>query len=420
MISPLMIRGWTMMGAATLVAGLLMHSRATIAESLTFDAALALAEQEGPSLRADTDEIESAKSAAVSAGRLPDPKLKFGIENFPVSGPPAWTLNEEFMTMGVVGLMQDVPNKAKRHAQAEAAQAGVARAEADRAIEELRVRSETAVAWINRFHLERKGALLDELDRENRLLADIVNARLAAGQALPQETVLPKLEAALLEERRDELARDITTSIAKLRRWIGDAAEQPLAGIPPHFPLQHEQMQRNLMRHPQLAAFGPMSAQAAAEVHEAESMKRPDWSVEVAYGRRDPDFGDMVTLMVNIDLPLFTKYRQDPLIASKLTEVNRVEAQREDMLRELAVELERDLAEHEQLTRAVERQRNTLIPLAREKAELTLTVYGAGSAGFEAVLSARRELIEMRLKLIDLESQLAQHEARLYYAYGEQ
>lgn len=322
--------------------------------------------------------------------------------------------------MARIGVMQEIPNSAKRRAEKELAAAGIARAEAARAVERLRVRRETAVAWLRRYHLERKRALLDELDRENRLLAEGVNARIAAGEAGVPEAVLPRQEAAALEERRDELAAEVTRSIAALRRWLGDAAAAPLAGSPPAFAIEHQPLRHRLQRHPELAEFASLSAEAEAEVHAADAMKTPDWGVELAYGRRDPDFGDLVSLQVSIDLPLFTARRQDPLIAARQAQLNRIDAERETMLREHGEELESQLADHERLQRAVGRQRETVIPLAREKVELTLTAYGAGQSDLDAVLAARRELIESRWRSIELDSELAQLEALLHYAYGEE
>ncbi len=390
-----------------------------VAAPLTFGGALALAESSAPSLRAQDDGIESARSSAVAAGRLPDPRLFAGIENLPVSGPPRWSLDEEPMTMARVGLMQEIPNAAKRRAEKEIAEAGIARAEAARAIERQRVRRETAVAWIRRYHLERKGALLDDFERENRLLEEGVLARIAAGEARAPEAVMPRQEAATLEERRDELAAEVARSIAALRRWLGDAAGAPLGGPPPTFAIEHEPLRHRLQHHPELAEFASMSAEAEAQVHAADAMKAPDWGVELAYGRRDPDFGDMVSLQVSIDLPLFATRRQDPLIAARQAQLGRIDAERETMLREHGEELENQLADHERLQRAVARQQGTVIPLAREKVELTLAAYGAGQSDLDAILAARRELIESRWRAIDLESELAQLEARLHYAYGE-
>jgi cobalt-zinc-cadmium efflux system outer membrane protein len=59
------------------------------------------------------------------------------------------------------------------------------------------------------------------------------------------------------------------------------------------------------------------------------------------------------------------------------------------------------------------------LPLARERAELTLAGYRAGTGELDAVLAARRELIETRLKQIDLQGLQAVAAARLNFAYGD-
>src|SRR3546814_4467380 len=68
------------------------------AQPLTFEDALSRAEA-APSVQARSLDVEARRSAAIAAGRLPDPKLGVGLDNFPVSGPPAFTYAGDSMTM---------------------------------------------------------------------------------------------------------------------------------------------------------------------------------------------------------------------------------------------------------------------------------------------------------------------------------
>ena len=92
--------------------------------------------------------VDAARSAAVAAGRLPDPKLAVGIENLPVTGADQWSPTRDFMTMRKIGVMQEVPNRAKRQAGTDAAEANIARTEAERRVGILTVRRDTALAWL--------------------------------------------------------------------------------------------------------------------------------------------------------------------------------------------------------------------------------------------------------------------------------
>jgi cobalt-zinc-cadmium efflux system outer membrane protein len=389
-----------------------------IAEPLTFDAALELATRSSPDIAVQTASVEAAQSASVAAGRLPDPKLTFGVENLPVTGEERGSLTRDFMTMRKVGLMQDVPNGGKRQSRAAAAAADTERARAERRVSILTVRRDTAVAWLARYYLERRGALFDELERENQLFAQSVQAQFAGGRGMPADLVAPKQEAAEIADRRDELASEIAKSKATLRRWLGPAGDEPLAGDPPALALDTEHLRGHIHEHPELAMFVPMTQMAQAQVHEAEAAKRPDWGVELSYGRRGSAFSDMVSLQFTLDLPLFARTRQDPQIAAKRQELNRVESQRDAMLRDHTEELDAELAEYQMTTRQLARLREAHLPLAQQKVDYQFASYRAGKADLTAVLNARRELIDERLKDIELDSKRAATVAKLYFFYG--
>src|SRR3546814_15075838 len=76
---------------------------------------------------------------------------------------------------------------------------------------------------------------------------------------------------------------------------------------------------------PALRAQDARIAVAEADVRLARADKRPDWKVGVTYGRRDPMYGDMASVGVSIDLPLFAGKRQNPrTAASERSEERRV------------------------------------------------------------------------------------------------
>lgn len=151
------------------------------AASLSLDDALLLAERNAPSLLAQSEKASAARSAAIPAGELPDPKLNLGLQNIPIEGDERWSTQRDNMSMQVVGLMQEMPNGDKRKARVETAQAAIERADAEAGVERLKVRSASAQAWIATYTLQRKLAMFDDFYRENRLLDATVRARLAGG-----------------------------------------------------------------------------------------------------------------------------------------------------------------------------------------------------------------------------------------------
>lgn len=390
-----------------------------LASALTLDQALLLAEREAPSLAAQAANRDAAIQAVIPAGELPDPKLLLGLQNVPIEGDARGSLTRDFMTMQMVGVMQEVPSRDKRRARVEAARAGIDSADALARVERLKVRRETALAWIGRFAIEQKLQLFQSLYEENRLLAKAVQAQIAGGRGMAIDSLAPRQEAALLAEQEDELERNREQARAALRRWLGAAAGEPLSGTWPSWPVDDPHFRHNLQRHPELQIFEPMTDEAEAQVRLAEAEKKSDWSWELAYQKRGDAFGDMLSAQLTFDLPLFAGRRQDPKIAAKRAEMQRLEAEREAVTRERLQELDDDLAEYRRLDRALARSQQTLVPLAEEKVQLAMADYRAGAGELLSLVAARRELIEARLKHIDLQQQRAQTSARLYFAYGD-
>jgi outer membrane protein TolC len=317
------------------------------------------------------------------------------------------------MTMQRIGLMQEVPNRAKREARANGAEARVQRERAMLAVAQLAVQREAALAWLGLHYAQRRAALLADLERENRLLIDTLDARIAGGRAMPAEHTMARQEALALADRRDDAQRDIARARAALRRWVGPRADDALEGEPPALAVQAEQVRAGLHRHAEIAPYAAMNAMAQAELSEADAERRGDWAWEVVYSRRGAQYGDMVSVQLGFDLPWQRGQRQQPQVLAKQKDVQRIEAEREDTLRRHAEEVEAQLAE----LQALETQRARLLgsgqPLAAERVTLALASFQAGRGDLGAVLQARREAVETRMRLIDLDAQRAALNVRL-------
>jgi outer membrane protein TolC len=294
------------------------------------------------------------------------------------------------------------------------AQARAARERALLAAERLAVRRETALAWYAAYYAQQRLALFADLERENRLLRDTLGARVASGKAMPADATMARQETLMLADRRDEFERELARSRAALAGWVGSLEPGTAAASEaPVWPVDAARLRQGLHHHVELAAFGPMVAMADGELKEAEAARRGDWSWEVSYGKRGPGYGDMVSFQVSMDLPLWGERRQEPEIESRRRDIARIEAERDEMLRKHAEELEAMLAELRMLERAAARLADEGLALARERVALTLAAYESGRGDLAAVLVARREAVEARLRAVDLESQAQAARVRL-------
>ena len=373
--------------------------------ALSFAEAREIAEQQSPRVSAQRLQIDAVESAQKAAGTLPDPKLSVGLENLPISGMDRWSLTRESMTGQRLALMQEVPNQAKRAAKVASAQARVERERAALVLQRLQIRQELGLAWIAAQAVEQREQLLTELLAENQRLQDSLPARVAGGSAQAGDLLAAQQEALALSDRRDDLQRDRSKARAMLRRWVGPRADESLQGGTG--PLIHPvaQLRAELSSHAELALYPTMQSMARAESHEAQSESRGDWSWEIAYSRRDRRWGDMVSFQVTFDLPWQKDRRQTPMIQAKQRELERLEAEQEDVSRRHLQELDDSAAELQALNSQIERLKSTGLQLAQGRAELALGNYRAAKGDLGAVLGARAQVLETRLRLIDLQAQ---------------
>ncbi|MBX9732269.1 MAG: hypothetical protein K2X59_13155 [Sphingomonas sp.] len=106
------------MGRHFAFSSMILLSAPALAEPLTFNQALARADRDVPSIAARAAQTDAARSSAIAADRLPDPKLEVKLQDFSIACPDAGRFNRDDFTIGVIGVSQGVPNIAKRRARA--------------------------------------------------------------------------------------------------------------------------------------------------------------------------------------------------------------------------------------------------------------------------------------------------------------
>jgi cobalt-zinc-cadmium efflux system outer membrane protein len=388
------------------------------AEPLTFNAAIDRAIRQAPSLQASEAGVTASRSAVIASDRLPDPTLEVGIRDFPVTGPDAGSLHRDNFTMTTVGVSQQFINPAKRHARAERARADIWIAEAGLAQESRAVRLETALAWVDLYYAERKLTQLRHLDASLGDLQATVTARLASGSARPSQALEPDQLRAAVADRRSELAAEVAKAHARLVRYTQDPLVE-VAGAPPSAQIDAAKLIASIDTLPRLGIIDARTRAAEAEARLARADKRPDWTVSASYGRREPAFGDLVSVGISIDLPFFAKHRQDPKIAARDSEAQQTRFERVAAESEATAALSADLADHEMHHQRLKNARATLVPLARQRAELDQASYAAGKIDLGSALLSSLALAEAEVDALAREAEVARDAVRINYTYGE-
>lgn len=389
-------------GLVTFAAGLSAQVAQT-RQTLDFDAALRIAAEQAPSLKARVATAQGASALQTSAAQLPDPKLSVGIDSLPINGPDRGSLTRDNFTQRQIGWSQDVPNQARRAARSDAALARTEREQALLQMDKLTVRREAGLAWLGRFFADKRLSLFDELIAQQRVLIDTAPGQLGAGKIAPADVTLLKIEAATLADRRDELQRESHHAHAALRRWLGDSEANALTAEPPLIKPDRAYLKTNLERNPEIAALRPLRAMAEADLREADAMKSGDWSWSVRYGKRGPAYSDFLSAQLTFDLPLSPGTRQQPLVTARQKELERIDSEREDLLRRQTQDLEALLNELDESSSKLDRLNSQTAPLAAERAALTLAAYQSGRDKLGAVLEARKLQLEIGLRALELQ-----------------
>lgn len=398
---------------------LVVFSSPALAGPLGFEEALNRAANDAPLLEARAQQVRARQSAAIAAGQLPDPKLGIGVDNFPVSGPPAFSFTRENMTMERLGIEQEVPNLAKRHAQQDRAEADIVAAQAKSSSDLRRIRVATAIAWIDAFYAQKRLEAMDIiLERLRRLPGAAVSA-VTAGTGRPAQSLnIRQSIAELFEDRRSVLVAEAGKARAELARWTGEPDPVPTGTIP-QFDVSRSGLSAAIARHPDLEMASANVGQALADIDAARAEKRPDWGFSVAFQRRDPQFGNMVSVGATMSLPIFPGRRQNPRIAAATSDAAAARAEQEDVRRTLQAQLDAGLAEHAMHHDQWMRAKDTLLPLARREAELETASYAAGRAGLLDVIEAEASVARTELDTLDREAAVARHEAWLALNFGD-
>lgn len=402
----------------SLCAGMALFPVSAWAAPMTFNAALERATSDAPSLRGSAAGVDAALSAAIGADRLPDPTLDLDVKDFPVSGPDAGRYNRDNFTMTTIGVSQQFVNPAKRHARAARAEAEIGIAQADVAVEARSVRLQTALAWIDLYYAEKRLDQLKLLDQSLGELQATVNARLASGSARPSQALEPDQLRAQVNDRRAALVAEAAKARATLARFTGDPDPQ-VAGAPPALTVNAARLKAAVSQLPGLRALDAQTVAADADTRLATADKRPDYTVSATYGRREPNYGDLVSVGVSIDLPFFAKRRQDPKIAARASEAARTRFTRQAAEREVVAALDTDLADHLMHHQRLENARQTLVPLARRRAELDRDSYGAGTVDLGTALLSSLALAEAEVDALTREADVARDAVRINLIYGE-
>lgn len=187
----------------------LLAVQAAHAQPVSYEEALRAARQDQSILQAGELRVDGARELSEAADELPDPRLRGGIMNLPVTGPAAFELGRQLPTQITIGVEQEIPNLAKRHARSGIANTNIRLAQARLGIATRDVDVAAGTAWLALYFAQRRMELAQSALSQLRELVPVANSAVASGSARPAESLAVRREILAIEDAITSIQADI-------------------------------------------------------------------------------------------------------------------------------------------------------------------------------------------------------------------
>jgi len=391
------------------------------AQPLTLAEAERLALRAQPTLAAFERAADASREAAIAERQLPDPRLRAGIVNLPVTTGDAFHFDRDDQTMVAIGIAQEMVRQDKREASALRQEAMADASLAERDAEMRRIRRDVALAWLDAAAATQRRELLERMTAELVTERDVVKARLAAAGAEVREVFVIDAALAATGDQRESARRDERRARAMLARWIGTDAERPLATLPAEADGASDELAQRLRIpatrdvHPQVAEARALELATRQDVKRAALETERDWSWEVSYGKRFAGRSDMLTVQVDVPLSWDAPNRQNRRTAEKRALADRAQLLLVDRERQLEAERQAALIDWETAVARDDVQTRQLLPATDARLETSLAAFRTGRVPYVVVAEARRAAIDARLQQLTARTDLAKAAVALRY-----
>lgn len=368
-------------------------------EPLTLAESIQLATQNQPLLQSLDDAALSSRQLAIAEGQLPDPKVKFGVINLPVTTSDALRYNRDDQTMVNVGISQDVIPLKKRQLASSLLLAEADQFQTEQTSTARMIERDVALAWLDTYEAQRKSELFERMINDMTAERKLLAANVSSGGAKTNDVLRMDTEISMTNEKRIFAQRDERKARSALARWIGKSASRSISIDLPVMPntLSDKANLLALEQHPLLRNAYQTEKVAQLDVDSAQANLERNWGWEVGYGKRFNDRSDMLTFQVEIDLQLDRANRQDKRTAEKILLVDKARKLTEDRRRELSFELENALADAAAAESRETEHITKLIPNAQAKLSIAQAGYSTGKQSISDVWQARRDVIDIEL-----------------------
>ncbi|MEH4800853.1 TolC family protein [Atlantibacter hermannii] len=396
---------------------LVLTSATAQAAALSLEQTLDLAQRYSAELSASRNQVRAFGAMADSARQLPDPELKFGIENLPVQGSNARRFTREGMTMQRVGVMQTFVSADKRERKADTLLAQSASASAQEQVIRAQLQRDTAQAWLDLALSEKAVQAARQLLNETGRQIPVQRSGVASGSAAASSTLALQSALSAMRDNLTLAERDVSLAQTRLYQLTGETFDGVAGALPRYqrLPAEPQTLEQGVSAHPEVVLAAREADVAKARSAQSAVASKPDVGVEVYYARRAEAYGDLAGVMFTVGMPIFQSHRQDKDYAADVSRAMEANDRLSQATRDRVALVRSLVAEYQAAQTLWRRKQEEIVPLSQQRLKVVTAEYRSGQAALDAVLDARRSLLDAQLSAINAEKEMAQRWAAVRY-----
>jgi outer membrane protein TolC len=380
--------------------------------------------QNNPEILAAKKKLEVFKEKVPQAFALEDPMLGFGIINLPTN----FSFRDEDMTMKEISISQKLPFPGKRPLMRE-----MAEKEVEAVFNEIQgkvhqIIKDVKTAYYDLSHTYRA----TEVTQRNKNILEnfvkIAETRYAVGEGIQQDVLKAHVEVSRMLDELIMLEQKRRALEAKLKALLNRAPETQV-GIPEEvifrkFPFTIEELQKMALEmNPTLKGMKKMIESKEKAYALAKREYYPDFNFRFAYGQRDngPEMKrrDTLTGMMEINIPIFYKSKQDRKVAEAKVDIQIIEAQYKAMKNEILFMITDMGSMIQRGERQLELYKTGIIPQASLQINSAMSAYRVGKADFMTLLDSQMTLYKYELEYHQALTEYEKNVAGLGAAIGK-
>ena len=423
---------------AVLTATFVSQSQGVLAAALSLEQAQQLAISEDPNLKGNSYRQQALKSEQYASAYWANPQLSTSIQNLPTDG---FSLDQEPMTQFKVGIKQQLPRGDVNALNYQKLAVMSRQVDTQSAARLASLKKAVSLIWLDWYYANERLALLKQEDQLLTQLMDVTESRYSQGLGKSQQSDILQVRLAqlTLEDKYTKAHQALLEARAALSEFYGaplssDMTPDNLAlgALLYGYTLDLSDLYRVvsdsepfslLQQHPEARGLQLQSDAQAKQVDIAREQTKPQWSVDASYGyRQDAQNGasraDFVSLGVQVDLPYFTKPKQDADVAAAVSRVNALKTDFRLKVNQLASQAQMLKVRLASLSKRKALYENGLTNEVEGLAQTLLSAYTADTANFSEVVQAHLRQIQVQDSLLAIHVEEAKTLASLIYLYA--